>query len=210
MANRKSRSLENDLAFILNWLNDESKGKHLGDNTPASRARIAHLIAAIQEVNRLATKKLKLAGREQYPKCYFCNNFPAGKMKNLLEEIENRISEYPTTQIIYMDCMGAVYVDDGVLSGRRPTGEALAAHAVCRLTNDGSIGRINLCRCGRYFFGRFLHQRYCGRACKQKHHQGSKTYKANRREYMRWYYAMYQSPKQPLKKLPFEVWRTRH
>ncbi len=206
MAHSHRRSLENDLALILNWLNDESKDEHYGENTRVSRARINDLISAIQELNELACKKLKQAGRAQYPKCYFCNNFPTGKMSQLLSEIEARISEYPTSPTVYMDCWARAFVDD-CLTGKRPVGESLAAHAVRRLTNNGSIDRIRLCRCGRYFFARFLHQRYCQHACKQKHHQGSKKYKANRREYMRWYYAMYQSPKQPPKKLSFDVWR---
>src|SRR5262245_38976349 len=111
MAYNIRRSLDNDLAFVLNWLNDEAKIEHYGKNTPASRARIVDLVAAVQEVNELAGKKLKRAGREQHPKCYFCNNFPTGRMSQLLSEIEARISEYPTCQTAYMDCWGRVYVD---------------------------------------------------------------------------------------------------
>jgi hypothetical protein len=208
MAHVSRRALDYDLDYILSWVNNESKPER-GKNTPASRLRVLNLIEAIQELNELAAQKLKEAGRQKTPKCYFCNHFPEGRMKEVLEEIEYRISEYPTTQTVYMDCWGQAYIDDGVLSGGRPIGESLAAHAVCRLTNAELINRISDCHCGRFFYCRFQHQRYCTPRCKQKHNQGSGKYKANRREYMRWYYAMYQSPNQPIAKIPFELWRSR-
>lgn len=203
------RSLDSHAKSVIDWLNDEDTNSGHGPNSPQSRERILDLIDVIQEVNEVASVTLRTAGREQTPKCYFCNNWPKGKMRKLLSEIDARMAQYPTsTCSAEMDCYGTVYIEDGFITGRRPVGEWLAAHSVSSLTNANAIDRITQCECGRYFFARFSHQLFCSAQCKRRKNQGSKTYKANRKEYMRWYYAMYQSPKQPAKKLPFDRWRT--
>lgn len=199
-----------DSQRVIAWLNGEDNGPGHGLSSPQSRGRIVNLIAAIQELNALAKKKLKQAGRDKWPKCHFCNNFPKGKMARLLSEIEARFADYPTsTNTVYMGCMGQVYIDDGAITGRRPHGEWFAAQAVRSLANDSAIERVNQCGCGRYFFATFEHKRFCSVKCRRQHNQGSRRYKASRREYMRWYYAMYQSPNQPSRKLSFEHWRDR-
>jgi ribosomal protein S27AE len=74
-----------------------------------------------------------------------------------------------------------------VLATGRPWGEALLT--TLRLDEMGVIDRVRKCpRCGKWFFARFRHQRFCQLKCQQKHFRESEAWKEHRRRWMRDYY----------------------
>jgi hypothetical protein len=71
-----------------------------------------------------------------------------------------------------------------------------ALEAVRKLSESGDIGRVRRCtQCQRWFFAHSNITKYCSDACKQKHKASTPEFQKHRREYMRNYYAKYQSPK---------------
>jgi hypothetical protein len=83
----------------------------------------------------------------------------------------------------------------------------IALQELIKLARFGLLDRIRRCGCGRWFFAKRGNQAaHDGRCRKQKYERGSRD-KNGRREYMRWYYMMYQSPNAPRKKLSFQQWQ---
>jgi hypothetical protein len=67
--------------------------------------------------------------------------------------------------------------------------ESGAVNALVSLAGDNLLPRIRECECGRWYFARFKHQRFCTSRCRDKHHQSSPEFKEGRRKYMRDYYS---------------------
>jgi hypothetical protein len=54
---------------------------------------------------------------------------------------------------------------------------------IVRLGERGLLARVRTCaRCGRWFYAKFNHQRFCGNKCQLLHYQTSEEWKARRRE----------------------------
>jgi hypothetical protein len=52
-----------------------------------------------------------------------------------------------------------------------------------RLGERGLLARVRRCtRCGRWFYAKFNHQRFCGKKCQLQHYQTSEEWKRRRRE----------------------------
>lgn len=80
-----------------------------------------------------------------------------------------------------------------VIAADTVEGEALLT--VLRISQKGVLNRVRKCpRCGRWFFARFRHQRFCQLTCQQKHFRDSEAWKEHRREWMRDYYRKKQMP----------------
>ena len=54
---------------------------------------------------------------------------------------------------------------------------------IVRLGERGLLARVRSCgQCGRWFYAKFNHQRFCGQKCQLQHYQTSEEWKARRRE----------------------------
>jgi hypothetical protein len=77
------------------------------------------------------------------------------------------------------------------------TSEGEALLSVLSLSEKGVLDRVRKCpRCGKWFFARFRHQRFCKTKCQQKHFRDSAAWKAHRNQWMRNYYRQTRSRKQ--------------
>lgn len=77
------------------------------------------------------------------------------------------------------------------------------------MATDGTSAYLAVCRCGRWYVRRRLDQSFCKAECRTAFRRSSEKFKAHRRDYMRYYYANYQSPKAPKKKLTFQQWQNK-
>lgn len=92
-------------------------------------------------------------------------------------------------------------------SGTRPRLEFRLVKEVVKLARNGLLPRLRVCDCGQWFYAFRADQHSHGSNCRQRKHSKTEEFKMHRREYMRWYYAMYQSPKVPRKKIAFTKWK---
>src|SRR6185437_4417975 len=54
---------------------------------------------------------------------------------------------------------------------------------IVRLGERGLLARVRTCaKCGRWFYAKFNHQRFCTNRCQVLHYQTSEEWKARRRE----------------------------
>jgi hypothetical protein len=63
-------------------------------------------------------------------------------------------------------------------------GEADAVSGVLRLAQQGVENRVMTCKCGKWFYARFNHQKFCGTPCQVRTFRKTDEFRANRREYM--------------------------
>jgi hypothetical protein len=68
----------------------------------------------------------------------------------------------------------------------------------------GLLGRFRQCGCEKWFFARG-DQKSCSAACRHKRYEQTTGSKRHRRDYMNWFYAMYQSPKAPQEKVDVQT-----
>jgi hypothetical protein len=67
--------------------------------------------------------------------------------------------------------------------------EADAVLRILQLAQNGAIHRVRECAdCGKWFFARFSHARFCSVACQQRNYRRSPEWRDHRNEYMRAYY----------------------
>jgi len=107
-----------------------------------------------------------------------------------MNELNARLDEYPTSVTFYINYGRKWVFDDGAVAGRRPAIESIAIHNSIELARRGLLQRILACECGRWFFAKFKHQRFCSIRCRKRHHERSEDFKAARRLYMRRYYRL--------------------
>jgi len=63
---------------------------------------------------------------------------------------------------------------------------------IVQLASSGYIERVRKCdECEKWYYARFINQRFCGRHCRQRNYTTSEKGKARRREYMRAYMRKY-------------------
>jgi hypothetical protein len=66
--------------------------------------------------------------------------------------------------------------------------ESAAVGLLLNLARQGVVHRVREClNCGRWFFARFEHSKFCQRKCQLKHYQSDPKWKTHRREWMRGY-----------------------
>lgn len=83
-----------------------------------------------------------------------------------------------------------------VITADTVEGEALLT--ALRISQKGVLDRVRKCpRCGKWFFARFRHQRFCHQECQQKHYRDSEAWKEHRREWMRDYYRTNRAKEMP-------------
>jgi hypothetical protein len=90
--------------------------------------------------------------------------------------------------------------------GTRPSLEARMAKEIIQLAQAGTISRLRRCCCGIWFYAHRAQQTAHLAKCRQKKYSKLEETKARRRLYMRWRYAMLESPNSPRRKIPFAQW----
>jgi hypothetical protein len=63
-----------------------------------------------------------------------------------------------------------------------------AVGEILSLIDEELISRVQRCRCGKFFFQRFAHKRFCSEACKLAEFQSSPAARRKRNEYARHLY----------------------
>jgi hypothetical protein len=187
MASTASRPLEKGrrygrfpwISHLVAWLN--------GDPTPswektgrASRRRVLDFIENFRDV---------LEAIKSAPSWDLINN-PTPQLSRHMAELSARLDEYPTSVAFYINYGRDWVFDDGAVAGRRPAFESVAIHNAIELARLGLLQRIISCECGRWFFAKFAHQRFCSTRCRKRHHEQSEAFRAARRAYMRRYYRL--------------------
>ena len=152
----------------------------MGEASVASSHRVLDFISNFREV---------LDAIDAAPSWDLINN-PTRRMQRLMTELNTRLDEYPTSVAFYINYGREWVFDDGALAGRRPAIESMAIHNAIALAKIGLLGRVMSCGCGRWFFAKFAHQRFCSPRCRKKNHESSDEFKAARRAYMREYYRL--------------------
>jgi len=90
--------------------------------------------------------------------------------------------------------------------GTRPSLEARIVNEIIQLAQGGYISRLRLCCCGTWFYAHRAQQTAHSAKCRQQKYSKLEETKAHRRLYMRWRYAMFESPNAPRRKVPFARW----
>jgi hypothetical protein len=122
------------------------------------------------------------------------------------------LADYSITRRIrrlFPDLGGEEWAVEEEDSGERPRVEFRIVNEVLRLAERAQLDRIRTCECGKWFYATRKNQRSHESRCRKQRHAKSEKFKAHRRLYMRWYYAMYESPRAPRKKLTFDQWSKR-
>jgi hypothetical protein len=73
--------------------------------------------------------------------------------------------------------------DERALEASFSEGDAILC--IMELARENLFKDLHTCDCGKWFFGRFIHQKFCSQTCQQKHHRSDPEYKEKRRVYMK-------------------------
>jgi hypothetical protein len=68
-----------------------------------------------------------------------------------------------------------------------------AVYELTWITRNRGIERITECTCGKWFFRRFAHQRFCRAKCRDKAHKSSPKWQEYRRQKARDYYWLHKT-----------------
>jgi len=106
----------------------------------------------------------------------------------LADRIDRELARYPLrVQQVHVEDQGKykTLAEPKWTFGWTSTGARAAEmiFAIVRLGERGLLGRVRNCtRCGRWFYAKFNHQRFCGKKCQILHYQTSEEWKSRRRE----------------------------
>jgi len=64
-------------------------------------------------------------------------------------------------------------------------GEADAVCRIIEMSHDGYFDRLKLCRCDKWFFAKFSHQRFCSVKCQQSEYRSDPEFRERRRRYFK-------------------------
>lgn len=79
-------------------------------------------------------------------------------------------------------------MDDAPVLKSCPSGEWLAVDGVLRLAKANRLDRLQTCACGKWYFAKFSHQRFCSTECRVKFWESSDERKEQKRKKAREYY----------------------
>jgi hypothetical protein len=186
---KREFSGEAQAARLIAWLNEASKDK------PRERIRslLRDIRASIQAGDTLKRQGLPL--------------FSTADRR--LEKLTRRISDslrrykfYPfvwaTTSRVSVWSWMPAHGPDGKPSldaDVKLYTEFKAVRDIMGLAGAKLLPRIKECRCGKWMFLRFSHQRFCSSKCREKEFRSSPESKAYRREKAREYYWLHKSGK---------------
>jgi len=165
---------EYESGMILEMLNGTSVPKE--QRLAASqRVRLLQLIKDIKTLLEMVGPKWDGTLTEQISDQFQCVNV--------------KLAKYPCFTIFYPTKTNDVQRADGrlwetgeALLGTRPFNESLGVHAVIGLAKQGLLDRIQTCECGKWYFRRFTHQKFCSQECRIKFLESSEERKEQKRQ----------------------------
>jgi hypothetical protein len=170
---------------------DKGIEDYLGKPTKASRRRVELILSKTSECSARLTR-FDL----EHPDFDFFD-FPIPEISEDIADIQRLIDEFvqtPILEIAYHDERAVLYVDYA-LGARRPLGEQLAVRGIIGLIQTRRLALLRQCECKTWFFARKIDQKACSPTCRHRAYEQTEAFKANRRLYMRKYYALKQSGK---------------
>jgi hypothetical protein len=119
-----------------------------------------------------------------------------------LHPVNKFLFEYPMYQVFSVDetprrwRVGYSFPTRRIYGSRKTTTDAkviraietLAVHGLVCMAEANLLDRFQLCTCGRWYFARFPHQKFCSPDCRVKFWESSEERKAQKRERAREYY----------------------
>jgi hypothetical protein len=204
---------EKDAALLVNWFNitTDKKGREriinvvdLYLNLYWHRTRMKSSISVAEDGTWRVLKKM--------------NTPDERKKKELEKALDQALSYYRMTPAIHLvgptgehpgvmtewrtipgsklerDMRRAAYANEDSLShedSAKPgshMGEIGALKIALELIDSGLLFKISRCRCGKFFFLKFVHQRFCSQKCRIAEFQGSEVSRKRRNEYARMLY----------------------
>jgi hypothetical protein len=87
------------------------------------------------------------------------------------------------------------WIDEETAIEGTQMGETGAIKIALSLIESGWIWKVGPCRCGKIFFRRFMHQRFCSEKCRIAEFRNSDDARAKRNEYARKLYHLHKSGK---------------
>jgi len=167
---------EGKASRLVHWLNNPKD--------EAARARVLRLHGLLFELVKTATP-------EKNPEPY---TYPKSPWEKLRARINRILLKYPVCRQVIWFRIGYFMTASIPLVERR-------YRNVNMLTESGAVldllavfngpegwWRIAQCHCGRYYFRRFRHQRFCSAACRVRKFRSTEEWKAYRRIKAREYY----------------------
>lgn len=177
---KKSRSFsgQSDAEPILLCLNAKATRDHA---TRVAKNRVGAVLKAIRNL---------FEKMDETPNWYRSNKKPAHNVGMAFHAVNLLLQRYRFTEIFYVEEETKRHWGTGeVLRGGYSNLEAQAVYAAVRLAERGLFDRLQLCACGRWYFARFSHQRFCSPACRVEFWESSEERKAQKRERARENYA---------------------
>ena len=198
---KRTFSGESECVTLLDWLNsgDRTKGK----------ARVTEIIDTIRSVHVKETQKFnssdyddlhdaidklyrQLSHYSFHPffvpegKAIGVNWMPRGRRKYLRpgKGAWMRLSELASR---------AAGVAGSMLNREFEYDETDAVFHLARLAELRLLHRLKRCRCGRWMFARFSHQRFCSSKCREQEFRSSSEWKEHRRKKAREYYWLHKT-----------------
>jgi hypothetical protein len=174
-------SPDESIGYLVKWLNES------GSNT----SPVHQLLDTAQQLSRLSHTSPKASPR---------------RITFLLDEINSCLEQYRAVRTVFVHDrgIGAYWgLPHAKLSGAdewliqtTPTGgdksrQHQMIHIVVDALQHGWIERIALCQCGRFFFARFSHSRFCSAECRVAFWESSPERKAQKRKKAREYYQLH-------------------
>lgn len=168
-----------------------------GSASPAQRRRAANAKARVRAV--IDAIRTLLRAMEQNPD-WFKNLDSAEDAEGVsakcapdvldaLDAVNVQLYKYPTFSLIHPDPKSKRLWSVGeALAGGQVIQEATAVHAAVRLADAGLLDRLQTCACGKWYFARFSHQRFCSPECRVTFWESSEERKEQKRKLARQYY----------------------
>jgi hypothetical protein len=113
----------------------------------------------------------------------------APEVLDALDTVNVQLYKYPFFSLIHPDPKSKRLWSVGeALAGGQVIREATAVHAAVRLADAGLLDRLQTCACGKWYFARFSHQRFCSPECRVTFWESSEERKEQKRKLARQYY----------------------
>jgi hypothetical protein len=204
---KRTFSGESECVALVGWLN-------AGDSTK-EKARVIEIIDNFQFLRVKETQR-----RDELPRRKF-NRSDFDDLCDAVNKLYHRLSRYsfhpffvpqgagvgvhwmPHGRRKYMQTEkkvplygllpGSAGVAGSMLNREFSYDDTDAVFHLARLAEQGLLDRLKRCRCGRWMFARFSHQRFCSSKCREQEFRSSSDWKEHRRKKAREYYWLHKT-----------------
>jgi len=185
---------EYESGMILEMLN----GTPVPRSQKLTRDQRARFLRLIKDIKTL----LEMVGPQW-------NGILTDQISEQFQCVNVKLAEYPCFTIFYPTQTNNIQRADGklwetgeALLGARPFNESLGVHAALGLAKQGLLNRIQTCECGKWYFRRFTHQKFCSPECRIRSLESSDERKEQKRQRARENYLYKKAHKRKDKQQP--------